>query len=554
MIVSRSRSSLTGAVCAAMILASPFAAAAGDDAAGGLNLTREVQKAPINLPSLAPLADRVLPAVVNISVQLTQHAAIQDESESDNSNGGFPATPGANPFDQFLRRFFQNPMAQPHPGEKVMALGSGFIIDPRGYIVTNNHVVANADKVTVIFQDHSSHPAKVVGRDVRTDLALLKIETKKPLPYVAWGNSSKVKVGDWVVAVGNPFGLGGTVTAGIVSALGRNINEGPYDDFLQIDAPINRGNSGGPTFDLEGQVVGINTAIYSPSGGSVGIGFAVPANNAKYVVNQLEAHGKVTWGWLGVAIQNVTPSIAKSLGLPQPEGALVASVVPDSPAAKAGVKSGDVIIKAGDKNIGDVHDLPRLVAETPIGSKLPLTVMRDGKSQTIVADVGEMPAKEASAEGTTGQPSTAASALGLQLAPLDPELRSELKIGKDVNGVVVRSVADNSPVASLGIEAGDVIVSVEPEAGHDPAGRRRGPEASGKGGQHPAADRPARHHAVRRAVDRAQRRGRQQPLSHARGRRREVGASPELGLHTGTNCARRGPSADRLSRGCYCSP
>jgi serine protease Do len=464
MIVSCSRSSVAGAVCAALILASPVAASAGNDAAGGLNLTREVQKAPINLPSLAPLADRVLPAVVNISVQLTEQAAIHDEGDSSNGSGGdggLPAAPGANPFDQFLRRFFQNPMAQTHPGEKVMALGSGFIIDPRGYIVTNNHVVANADKVTVIFQDHSSHPAKVVGRDVRTDLALLKIETKNPLPYVSWGNSSGVKVGDWVVAVGNPFGLGGTVTAGIVSALGRNINEGPYDDFLQIDAPINRGNSGGPTFDLSGQVVGINTAIYSPSGGSVGIGFAVPANNAKYVVNQLEAHGKVTWGWLGVAIQNVTSSIAKSLGLDHPEGALVASVVPDSPAAKAGVKSGDVILKAGDKEIGDVHDLPRLVAQTPIGSKLPLTLMRNGKSQTVVADVGEMPAKEASAEATTGQPSAAASALGLQLGPLDPELRSELKIGKDVNGVAVLSVADNSPVAALGIEAGDVIVSVD---------------------------------------------------------------------------------------------
>ena len=233
MIVSRIRLSLAGALCAAIILPPALAEAADSSgAAAGLNLTQQVQKAPINLPSLAPLADRVLPAVVNISVQLTQQAAIQNEGDSDNNDsngdsGGFPAAPGANPFDQFLHRFFQNPMAQPHPGEKVMALGSGFIIDPRGYIVTNNHVVANADKVTVIFQDHSSHPAKVVGRDVRTDLALLKIETKNPLPYVAWGNSRDVKVGDWVVAVGDPFGLGGTVTAGIVSALGRNINEGP---------------------------------------------------------------------------------------------------------------------------------------------------------------------------------------------------------------------------------------------------------------------------------------------------------------------------------------
>ncbi|HEY3908786.1 MAG TPA: DegQ family serine endoprotease [Stellaceae bacterium] len=465
MIVSYFRSSLAGALCAAVILAPAFAAsAASANSAAGLNLTQAVQQAPIKLPSLAPLADRVLPAVVNVSVQLTEQAAIQDEgdSSSDSGNGGLPAIPGETPFDQFLRRFFQNPSGQPNPQQKIMALGSGFIIDPRGYIVTNNHVVANADKVSVIFQDHSSHPAKVVARDVRTDLALLKIDTKKPLPYVTWGDSNDVKVGDWVVAVGNPFGLGGTVTAGIVSALGRNINEGPYDDFLQIDAPINRGNSGGPTFDLSGQVVGINTAIYSPSGGSVGIGFAIPSNTAKYVISQLKAHGKVTWGWLGVAIQNVTPSIAKSLGLEQPQGALVASVVPNSPAANAGIKPGDVIVKAGDHNIGNVHDLPRLVAETPVGSKLPLTLTRDGKSQTVVADVGEMPAnEEASAEGSTGQPSATASALGMQLAPLNPQLRSELKVGKDVSGVVVLQVADNSPVSALGIQAGDVIVSVD---------------------------------------------------------------------------------------------
>jgi serine protease Do len=466
MIVSKVRSGLTAAVCAGLILAAPFAAAADNSDAAGLNLSREAQKAaPIPLPSFAPLADRVLPAVVNISVELTQQAAAQNEGDSDssNDNGGLPAIPGGTPFDQFLRRFFQNPSTQPHPDQKVLALGSGFVIDPRGYIVTNNHVVANAEKVAVIFQDHSSHPAKVVGRDEKTDLALLKIDTDKPLPHVAWGDSDAVKVGDWVVAVGDPFGLGGTVTAGIVSALGRNINEGPYDDFLQIDAPINRGNSGGPTFDLSGQVVGINTAIYSPSGGSVGIGFAIPSNIAQHVVSQLEAHGKVSWGWLGVAIQNISSSIAKSLGLDpnHPEGALVASVVPDSPAARAGLKSGDVVTQAGGHKIVDVHDLPRLVAETPVGSKLALTVLRAGKSQTIVADIGEMPTKEASAEAGVGEAGSAAAALGMELAPLSPLLRSELKIGKDVTGVVVLRVADNSPVSALGIEAGDVIVSVD---------------------------------------------------------------------------------------------
>jgi serine protease Do len=388
-----------------------------------------------------------------------------DEDQGDGGGNGAAPQFGNRPFDQFLHRFFENPFSTPKADQQIVALGSGFIIDPRGYIVTNNHVVANAEKVTVILQDQSQHQAKVIGRDQRTDLALLKIKTDQPLPYVTWGNSDKVKVGDWMVAVGNPFGLGGTVTAGIVSALGRNINEGPYDDFLQIDAPINRGNSGGPTFDLAGQVVGINTAIYSPSGGSVGIGFAVPSDLAKYVVGQLEEHGSVTWGWLGVSIQNVSPSIAKSLGLnpDHPEGALVASVVANSPAAKAGLKSGDVIVAAGGHRIHTAHDLPRLVAETPVGSKLDLTVERDGKTQHIVADIGEMPAKFASAAGAneTEPGAATSSALGMELAPLEPSLRKELKVPSNVNGVVVARIANNSPIAAMGVEAGDVLQSID---------------------------------------------------------------------------------------------
>jgi serine protease Do len=447
-------------------------AAAGDStpAAGARNLTQEQQqKGPIPLPSLAPLAQHVLPAVVNISVQLNQQAALQgksaDEDQGDsNGDGGVLPQPGTTPFDQFLRRFFQNPFSTPSPGQQIMALGSGFIIDPQGYVVTNNHVVANAEKVTVIFPDQSRHPAKVVGRDQRTDLALLKVNADKPLPYVTWGDSDDAKVGDWVVAVGNPFGLGGTVTAGIISALGRDINEGPYDDFLQIDAPINRGNSGGPTFDLAGQVVGINTAIYSPSGGSVGIGFAIPSNLAKYVVGEIESHGSVTWGWLGVAIQNISPAIAKSLGLDpeHPAGALVASVVAGSPAAHAGLKSGDVVVTADGRPIHSAHDLPRLVAETPVGKTLDLTVERDGKSQSIAATIGEMPAKLASTAASQPQPKAAeSSALGMELAPLGPELRRQLKIASDVDGVAVTRVAANSPVASMGLQAGDVIQSVD---------------------------------------------------------------------------------------------
>ena len=469
MSITQSRSSLLGAVCALLVFAPAFSAAQNladtGNKAGG-NLTRQAQsETPIALPSLAPLAEHVVPAVVNVSVELNERAAAQSGGDAEDQ-GATPFGPGGPPFDQFLRRFEQ-PFRFGNPAEKVMALGSGFIIDPTGYVVTNNHVVANADKVTVIFQDDSRHTAKVIGRDDKTDIALVKIDTERKLSYVTWGNSDDAKVGDWVVAVGNPFGLGGTVTAGIISALGRNINEGPYDDFLQIDAPINRGNSGGPTFDLRGQVIGINTAIYSPSGGSVGIGFAIPSNTAKFVVTQLKDHGHVTWGWLGVAIQSITPPIAKSLGM-NPEhttGALVSSVTPGSPAAKAGLKSGDVITASGGHEIKTIHDLPRLVAATQVGSKLSLTVLRDGKEQTLEATIGEMPRKAASPEQEGEQPS---SALGMQFVPLTPQLRSQLRVPKDVNGVVVGAIASDSPAQSLGIQPGDVIESIDQKPAKTP--------------------------------------------------------------------------------------
>ncbi len=491
MMVSTIRRALAGTACAALMF-TPLFAGAADTAAGAQNLTNTQQQAgAIPLPSLAPLAERVLPAVVNVSVQLNQQTAMEDQSSDEDqgdsgNNGGLSRGGGDTPFDQFFRHFFQQPFSGTQPGEKVMALGSGFVIDPHGYIVTNNHVVANAEKVTVTFQDQSQHPAKVIGRDERTDLALLKIKSDKPLSYVSWGNSDKMKVGDWVMAVGNPFGLGGTVTAGIVSALGRNIHEGPYDDFLQIDAPINRGNSGGPTFDLSGQVIGINTAIYSPSGGSVGIGFAIPSNLAKYVIGQLEEHGSVSWGWLGVSIQNISPSIAKSLGLSSdnPEGALVASVIRNSPAAKAGLKSGDVIVSADNHPIRTAHDLPRLVAETPVGSKLNLTIRRGGKDENVEVAIGKMPAQIASAEESTTPQSSAAtgSALGLQLAPLRPELRKELKIPRDVNGVVVLRVGANSPVAEMGVQAGDVIQSIDQKPATSPEEAAAALEAAAKRG------------------------------------------------------------------------
>jgi serine protease Do len=465
MSLSRSRFIVTGAACAVLLHAPTVSSAQSADGIGGKagrNLTQRAEnEVTIALPSFAPLAERVLPAVVNISVELKEQAAAQGGGET-GDQGATPFGPGGTPFDQFLRRFFEQPFR--NPTEKVMALGSGFIVDPTGYVVTNNHVVANADKVTVIFQDNSRHTAKVIGRDDKTDVAVVKIDTDQRLPYVTWGNSDDAKVGDWVVAVGNPFGLGGTVTAGIISALGRNINEGPYDDFLQIDAPINRGNSGGPTFDLHGQVIGINTAIYSPSGGSVGIGFAVPSNIAQHVVAELREHGRVSWGWLGISIQSITPSIAKSLGLDpnHPAGALVASVTPSSPADKAGLKPGDVITAARNREIKSVHDLPRLVAASPIGSKVELAIRRGGTQQTLEATIGQMPEKVATAEGSGAQPGGGiATALGMELLPLDPRLRGELRVPKEISGVVVGRIANDSPARALGIQPGDVIVSID---------------------------------------------------------------------------------------------
>ncbi|HUB94834.1 MAG TPA: PDZ domain-containing protein, partial [Stellaceae bacterium] len=295
-----------------------------------------------------------------------------------------------------------------------------------------------------------------------------KIDAPQPLPYVSWGDSDALKVGDWVLAVGNPFGLGNTVSSGIISARGRDIHAGPYDDFLQIDASINRGNSGGPTFNLEGQVVGINTAIYSPNGGSVGIGFAIPSDLAKPVIDQLESHGKVARGWLGVQIQEVTPEIAKSLGLPKAEGALVADVTKDGPAEKVGIKQGDVIVGYDGHDIAKLRDLPLAVAETPVGDKEAVKLWRDGHEVTLNATIAAMPDNpeqmaNAGDEDTAPKQVQTASAMGLKLAPLTQEMRRELHVPRSVKGVVVTSVADSSPLADLGIAAGDVIQAINQE-------------------------------------------------------------------------------------------
>ncbi len=443
-----------GGVTALSLLLAPALAGAQNSGAEK-NLTAQVQKeTPVALPSLAPLVERVLPAVVNISAQLSEEAATKTDQSGEEGDQ-------STPFDELLRRFFEN-RGQPQVHRKVMALGSGFIIDPGGYVVTNNHVIGNSEKITVILQDNRQHPAKIIGRDEKTDLALLKIDTKEKLPFVSWGDSDQAKVGDWVVAVGNPFGLGGTVTAGIISALGRDINAGPYDDFIQLDAPINRGNSGGPTFNLNGEVIGINTAIYSPSGGSVGIGFAIPSDTAKNIVAQLREKGHVTRGWLGVAVQGITPTIAKSLGLSpeQTTGALVASVTPNSPAAEAGIGQGDVILSVAGHPIKELHDLPRLVAAAPIGQKLDLTIHRNGKDMTVAATITEMPESPPPVAAAPGSEEEATN-LGLQLSSISPALRRQFRIPEDVKGVVVTKLASDSPAAAQGIERGDVIVSID---------------------------------------------------------------------------------------------
>jgi serine protease Do len=438
------------------------------------------------LPSLAPLVKKVMAAVVNVSAEEKADTAASDEESDNSDSNGDNADPGQknpgqqfgqnSPFDELLRKFFEQQMPglngqQPRHTDKV-ALGSGFIIDPQGYVVTNNHVVQGADKVTVIFQDDTRHPAQVIGRDTKTDLALLKIKTDKPLPFVPWGDSNVAQVGDWVLAVGNPFGLGGTVSSGIISARGRDIHSGPYDDYLQLDAAINRGNSGGPTFNLAGQVIGINTAIYSPNGGSVGIGFAIPSSLAKPVIEQLKDHHKVLRGWLGVQIQEVTPEIAKSLGLPKAEGALVADVTVDGPAQKSGFKQGDVIMSFDGHAIHHVRDLPIIVAETRVGEKADVKIWRDHAATTLNPMIVEMPnnPKLAAAAPAAEPPKEPqhASALGLKLAPLDQDWRTRLHAGKNVKGVVVTSVANDSPFAHEGLQPGDIIQSIDQEAVANP--------------------------------------------------------------------------------------
>jgi serine protease Do len=410
------------------------------------------------------IVERIAPAVVNISTRKDVGNPTQPDSPA------MPQFPPGSPFEEFFKDFFERDRSQQEQQpRRSSSLGSGFVIDATGFVVTNNHVIADADEITVIFNDESEYPAKLIGTDSKTDLALLKIERPEAFPFVSWADSDEVRVGDWMIAIGNPFGLGSTVTAGIVSARGRDIRAGPYDDFFQIDAPINRGNSGGPSFTLDGTVFGVNTAIFSPSGGSVGIGFAIPANLAKPVIDSLMRSGKVARGWLGVRIQSVTDEIAESLGLPESDGALVASVTPGGPAANAQILAGDVILEFDGKKIDRMRSLPRLVAETAIGKETSVKLWRKGEEMTLDVMLGELPEDETVAElGTAPQdPSPTANAkidtLGLTIANLEAEQRSQFSLPETVKGVVITEVAEGSTAAEESLKAGDVIVEVGQE-------------------------------------------------------------------------------------------
>lgn len=425
--------------------------------------------------SFSPVVKAVAPAVVHIEV--TQRA----------SNAAQP-TPDQIPpgMREFFEKFFGDRLpggGRRGPQRPRTGLGSGFFIDADGHIVTNNHVIAGADQIVVTMKDGQKLDAKLIGADSRTDLALLKVEGDAPFPFVGWGDSDKAEVGDWIVAVGNPFGLDHTVTTGIVSARGRSIGAGPYDDFLQIDAPINKGNSGGPAFNLSGQVVGVNTAIFSPTGGSVGIGFAIPSNLAKNVIGQLKDGGVVRRGWLGVAIQNVTPDIASSLGLDGPKGAIVSNVTPDGPADDAGLQAGDVILEVNGEAIEEMPELPRVIAAIPPSKTAKIVVWRNGAERTIDVKLGALPDEATLAGADTNAPSADTEALGLTLAPLTDAARKAARVDEDVAGVLVTAVDDASPLAAKGVEPGAVILEVGGSAVATPAEAKAAIEKAEQGGK-----------------------------------------------------------------------
>src|SRR6188508_343622 len=380
---------------------------------------------------IADVAEQVIDAVVNVSTK----------QSVDLRSGAMPQLPPGSPFEEFFEEFFKNRRGQNGqngPGQnnqtptprRVNSLGSGFIIDPSGLVVTNNHVISEADEVSVILNDGTTLKAEVVGRDQKTDLALLKVTPTRPLKAVKFGDSDRLRLGEWVIAIGNPFSLGGTVTAGIVSARNRDIQSGPYDNYIQTDASINRGNSGGPLFNLNGEVIGVNTAIISPSGGSIGIGFAVPAKTAVAVINQLQQFGETRRGWLGVRIQPVTPEIGDSLNIKPPRGALIAGLDDKGPAKPAGIEAGDVIVKFDGKDIKEMRDLPRIVADTPVGKSVEVIIVRKGKEEKKTVKLGRLddtdkPVKASAKPTAPEEKSVVQKSLGLQLSGMTDEVRKK---------------------------------------------------------------------------------------------------------------------------------
>jgi len=414
--------------------------------------------------AIADVAEQVIDAVVNISTS----------QKIEQRGGATPQLPPGSPFEEFFEEFFKNRRGPggdtPNRGpRRVNSLGSGFIVDPEGIVITNNHVISDADEVTVILNNGDRLKAEIVGRDQKTDLAVLKVKTERPLKSVRFGDSEVLRIGEWVIAIGNPFGLGGSVTAGIVSARNRDINSGPYDSYIQTDASINRGNSGGPLFNMNGEVIGINTAIYSPSGGSIGIGFAVPSKNAVAVIDQLRQFGEMRRGWLGVRIQQVTDDIAESLGLKPARGALVAGVDDKGPAKPAGIEPGDVIVKFDGKDIKEMKDLPRIVADTPVGKDVPVVVVRKGKEESKTVKLGRLEDAEkvqaaAKTDNKDEDKSVVKKTLGLDLSNLTEDLRKRYKIKDSVKGVVITGVEGGSAAAEKRLSPGDVIVEVAQEA------------------------------------------------------------------------------------------
>src|SRR5580704_4980683 len=420
--------------------------------------------------SIADVAEKVIDAVVNISTSQKVEAR----------NSPMPQLPNDPQLDELFRDFFNrrgapgDPQNRERSPRRVNSLGSGFIIDPSGIVVTNNHVISEADEITVILNDGTRLKAELIGKDQKTDLALLRVKPDKPLKAVKFGESEKLRLGEWVIAIGNPFSLGGSVTAGIVSARNRDINSGPYDNYIQTDASINRGNSGGPLFNLDGEVVGINTAIISPSGGSIGIGFSVPAKTAVPVIEQLRQYGETRRGWLGVRIQQVTDDIAESLNIKPARGALVAGVDDKGPAKPSGIEPGDVIVKFDGKEIKEMHDLPRIVGDTPVGKVVDVIIIRKGKEESKTVKLGRLEDGEKQAaltdkdkkdkDAPAGDKSVVQRTLGMQLANISDDLRKRYKIKDSVKGVVITGVDSNSAAAEKRLNAGDVIVEVAQEA------------------------------------------------------------------------------------------